>query len=416
VSASLGRGDRGGGARVVRRRWAGRSFALGALGLAVVACFGQGGAGLGRGLYAHDSFFKVAGSHATLDCYACHDPSATTFAASGNGVSCLGCHTEDDVLMSGAHGAVIGYAYDTATCIACHKDGASSVDHGPLFPIARGTTHGATACPACHGVSKARGDLLCAGCHVGAAPHADRATVDANHQGLPGYSYSSPVCYDCHKDGGIPDFDHDGLTKFPISTGSVHAGIGCSSCHGATKAVANLRCTSCHVGARPHGTQALTDSLHATVSGYVYASPACYGCHKNGSLPLPTNHNVDYFPVTGTKHATSACSQCHGKDKLVASLTCTSGTCHPQSASAAQHAAIPTVSRGSITNYSWTPAYCVRCHGNGQVNRIASHPRSEGGIDGENHSPFCLTCHPSLRRDKTWAADFSSNSCSTCHR
>jgi hypothetical protein len=198
--------------------------------------------------------------------------------------------------------------------------------------------------------------------------------------------------------------------RFPITAGSAHDAVDCNSCHGAFDTFTVYDCITCH-------TDPKTTPSHGSVTAYRWASDACYGCHRDGAGVLPANHDTALFPVTGTKHASVGCSQCHGATKQVSDLTCI--PCHTQADSAAKHASIPTTVNtqlaGSQTNYQWTSAACVRCHGDGQVNPIASHPVVSHGLQGEGHAPFCITCHPSLRADKTWGADFGTASCLACH-
>jgi len=302
---------------------------------------------------------------------------------------------------------VSGYVWSTAACIPCHKGGAPAFDHATFFPIATGDMHAGIACQDCHGATRAIADLQCVACHT----H-DKATTDAAHLGLTGYQYDSPSCYNCHQDSTIPPFDHTG---FPIAAGTTHSAFSCQDCHSASRAVADLTCTTCHTNAH---AQIPTDAAHVSVTSYLYASPSCYNCHPDGSVPLPAGHDTLYFPVTGTKHAGVACSQCHGATKTPTDVTCV--PCHQQSATATTHTAIPAQTQGSCnavtyTNYQRTTAKCLDCHADGQVNLIASHPAVLHGLTGEGHAPFCLTCHTTMRTNKTWAADFSANTCLACH-
>jgi hypothetical protein len=280
--------------------------------------------------------------------------------------------------------------------------------HDNIFKVIG--SHQNFTCDQCHpsmapSFSYAAGGCDCFSCHA-------QADMDAFHSGIPSYSFDFYQCVSCHKTGTAV-FDHSSF--FPIATGTVHQGIACASCHGATHTTADLQCTACH-----SHDQATTDTAHAGVTGYVYSSPACYSCHPKGTGGLPANHDTADFPVTGTKHATVGCSQCHGgTSRTLADVTCV--PCHDQATSATFHAAIPASSQtsnsGLVTNYQWASAYCLKCHADGQVNTLASHPPVPSGITGENHQPFCLVCHPSLRSapNKIWAEDFSTYSCLACH-
>lgn len=205
--------------------------------------------------------------------------------------------------------------------------------------------------------------------------------------------------------------------KFFVVAGS-HRTFTCDQCHNPAQqsfalAEGGVDCLGCH-------TAPATSPAHATVPGYAWATASCIGCHKDGSGGLPANHDAAFFPVTGTKHAALGCADCHGATKAIADVTCV--PCHAQLDAANLHAAIPPLTTGrrdrvQYTNYQWASAFCLKCHGDGQVSFIASHPSFSHGLDGEGHQPFCLTCHATSgpAGGKAWATDFASSSCLPCH-
>jgi hypothetical protein len=205
--------------------------------------------------------------------------------------------------------------------------------------------------------------------------------------------------------------------NFFVVTGS-HKTLTCNQCHDPAAAGFALNeqgvsCTGCH-------TDAATTPTHAGVTGYNWSTGTCISCHKDGSGGLPPNHNTDYFPVTNTKHASVGCAECHGATKAIADITCT--PCHDQSSMSSTHSAIPATKTGSrdrvtYVDYQWSSSYCLKCHADGQVNTIASHPRFDHGLTGSGHAPFCLVCHTSTapQGGKAWAVDFSKSTCLACH-
>jgi hypothetical protein len=354
---------------------------------------------------AHEALFPIAAGtwHSAVACAECHGPTRAVAD-----LLCTSCHG-GQAAMAGVHGSLAGYAFASPACYDCHRDGGIP-GFAHRFPIASGATHGPPmACGECHGATRLAADLACTSCH----DHA-QAETDARHAGLADYRWSSAACADCHADGRAPPLDH----PFPIAAGTPHAApVLCADCHGATSATADLRCTSCHTGEH---ARAATDARHAGVAGYAYASPSCYECHPTGSSALPANHDAELFPVTGTvSHGSLGCAQCHGATRGVADLTCI--PCHAQAESAAQHAAIPATRVGErdrirYVNYEWSSARCVGCHADGQVQRIAEHPRFDGGLTRKDHGPICLTCHTATRATgKTWAVDFERWTCLACH-
>ncbi|MDP1825906.1 MAG: hypothetical protein Q8L48_21765 [Archangium sp.] len=114
---------------------------------------------------------------------------------------------------------------------------------------------------------------------------------------------------------------------FEIDFGA-HANVECVSCHALTNTnFAQFECTGCH-------DQATVTPRHAAVSGFEYASPACYACHATApgasdptqnvavTALVPTWSNTTILSVTATdeslpmgmNHASapgSSCADCH---------------------------------------------------------------------------------------------------------
>ncbi len=187
---------------------------------------------------------------------------------------------------------------------------------------------------------------------------------------------------------------------FPLQ-GTAHEGVDCNSCHGAFDTFTKFDCLTCH-------TKAETDPIHSGVGGYQYDSPACVQCHKDGSFA----HTL--FPIgSKTSHAAS-CSGCHGSAKKsdLNGLKCAS--CHATRGVDAKHS--------GILDYSASSPSCLRCHDQSKVARVASHPSGESTFRGNwNHPERCLTCHPGILASPansagaTWAADWKSQGCNSCH-
>src|SRR5258708_6999702 len=97
----------------------------------------------------HTQKFPITtGKHAGIDCNSCHGD-FDTFTR----FSCTGCHAHDQAPMDARHGAMAGYAYNSASCYACHPQGwANPIDHAPNFPIAPTDIHNRSvaACNTCH--------------------------------------------------------------------------------------------------------------------------------------------------------------------------------------------------------------------------------------------------------------------------
>lgn len=197
----------------------------------------------------------------------------------------------------------------------------------------------------------------------------------------------------------------------------------CESCHPATSTTfADFTCTSggCHAPAE-------TDASHAGLTGYAYADRDCYACHPSGTA-APPNHTPDFFPVgSGTDHEGIRCLECHTdltRPRDPTAFACASchqardgfGTAH----TVAGHAILVVhTSTTASTPVPLTPASCLRCHADSQVDRVASHPRGESGFgQGDHRTAGCLTCHTGFRSGtKSFGANWDSASgCSACHR
>jgi len=201
----------------------------------------------------------------------------------------------------------------------------------------------------------------------------------------------------------MPTADGHSSSFFPIAAGTAHdvtgGGTSCDGCHSPqSPTFAQFDCVGCH-------TDATTTPHHSGVNGYRWASDACYGCHPQGTADSVDHAGI--FPIrgAGVAHAEVACAQCHVDPSDRRNVDC--ATCHTQSlAVASKHGAV-----ADYASYADT-AGCLRCHGDSQVNRVASH---DSIISREEHASWCITCHPGMRSDKTWAADWNSRGCVACH-
>jgi len=228
---------------------------------------------------------------------------------------------------------------------------------------------------------------------------------------------------------------YDGHAAFPLRA-SAHEGLVCNDCHvtGVTNPTSfkQFTCTGCHLGTH---SRASTDPWHSSpaVPDYAWDSAGCFRCHPQGQAF--TRHGL-FFPVGGgTKH-NRVCSDCHATDpalrKVVSSLKCVgchTGTLFPPPSLAARHSAVKDYLAATVG-----PADCLRCHDDGQVDRVATHGRlpgpgtfgTAGPADGDHGAVACLICHnmvpPSFGgpqpgiANRPWAQDWkSANGCSKCH-
>ena len=160
------------------------------------ACLGCHPMGQTMSLEEHEALFPVtSGSHAGIDCEACHadgDGSA--------GFTCQGCHsgTHTCARMATPHAAVEGYVCRDADCLLCHARGEvlSRDEHAPFFPIASGA-HAPFGCSDCHTGNGA--SFTCIGCHSG---EHSCARMDREHDEVRNYRCKDAECLSCHPSGG----------------------------------------------------------------------------------------------------------------------------------------------------------------------------------------------------------------------
>lgn len=226
----------------------------------------------------------------------------------------------------------------------------------------------------------------------------------------------------------------DGHAVYLPLRGTAHdpAGLAsatsCEGCHPGTTFTA-FTCTGCHTGP-------LTDPIHvasgSAVAGYVagaVTSADCYRCHPQGTGIAPEAHGL-YFPI-GTADHPAVCTTCH-TDPVArrdpTKLACLS--CHERRPGYG-------TAHARVRDYPVAPSspWCLRCHADGQVDRVASHGRrtapggdAEGGGPGDgDHDTHCFTCHSMVPPyplfgglgagvpNRPWAQDWNQAGCTPCH-
>jgi hypothetical protein len=224
----------------------------------------------------------------------------------------------------------------------------------------------------------------------------------------------------------------DGHARYLPLRGTAHDPSGpasatsCEGCHPGTS-FKQFLCTGCH-------TAALTDPIHASslAPGYVpgaVTSADCYRCHPDGAGIAPATHGLK-FPI-GTAAHPAVCRMCHTDPASrgdVTRLACV--TCHEAQAGFA-------TAHSQVRDYpvAVTAPWCLRCHADGQVDRIASHGRQAvaggkqggGGPGDGNHDTRCFTCHSMVPPyplfggpgaglpNRPWAQDWKQAGCTPCH-
>lgn len=405
---------------------------LAASALALAACSGGGTSApwvTDPGVAGHARYLPLANT--------VHDP-----GAAGATIGCDDCHGRYDTFRkfdcttSRCHlpaatdaihvGVVADYPQPVASadCYRCHPTGVGSFpDHPRFFPIGAGTAHdlGCARCHLAYDLASRRdpANLGCAACHAQTAGFATK------HGAVKDYDATSPGCVRCHGDSQVDRVAAH--AQFPIAPGSTTHDTACLHCHPALRTdkpfaadLSRFDCLGCHA-------QAATDPIHTAMTGYSYASSACYGCHKDGTS-APANHPL-LFPIgAASAHAGVSCTACHGPNNTAspvpAAFQC--AQCHQtrpgwSTAHAVTGYAILLTKSSQSDPGTPVPATsdrCLRCHADSQVDRVASHPGGESAFGkGQHRAAGCLTCHTALRTDKPFPAASldSADGCRTCH-
>ena len=203
--------------------------------------------------------FPLTGAHTTTQCALCHvNNNFTTLPT-----DCFSCHTKDYAGTTNPNHATAGFP---TTCATCHTTVAwtgAVFDHSKTpFPLTG--AHLTVACALCHINNIFVGTPTdCYSCHK-----VDfTGTTNPNHTtaGFP------TTCATCHTTVSWlgASFNH---TWFDTKHGG--ANNVCATCHTNSADYSVFTCTSCH-------TKTATDPKHSGISGYVYNSVNCYGCHRN---------------------------------------------------------------------------------------------------------------------------------------
>lgn len=315
-------------------------------------------------------------------------------------VDCLGCHEHRQSEMDGKHGGMTGYAYTSTACLECHptgEKGTFTAHDVEFFPIFSGTHNTAWAeCATCHTVPGDRSTFECTVCH-----EHEQTPMDGTHDGITGYEFNSAACLMCHPTGEKGEFtDHD-AQFFPIFSGRHNAvWDDCATCHTVAIDRTVFDCTGCH-----EHEQTAMDGVHGTMTGYEYASSACYTCHPTGEAGDFAAHDAEFFPIfSGTHNSVWAdCTTCHNVPTDRTVYDCLGCHEHRQSEMDGMH--------GTMSGYSYVSTACYGCHPTGEKGTFTAHDAEFFPIFSGAHAgrwSDCATCHDVQ-------SDRSQFTCFNCH-
>ncbi|WP_136073129.1 hypothetical protein [Candidatus Ulvibacter alkanivorans] len=343
--------------------------------------------------------FELEGTHAQVDCKACH----TTLVFDEAPTDCFSCHTD-------VHSQSVGN-----DCMRCHTSESWLVFNIPEiheengFPLIGAHTN--LSCVECHSDESTlifnRIGNECIECHRDDYV----ATQNPNHLAA-GFSTD---CLECHNPLGF-GWDAEGITHdfFPLTQG--HDIQDCNQCHTTGNfSDASPDCFSCHM----EDFATTTNPNHAN-AGF---STDCIECHTTSPGWMPATVDHDFFPLT-LGHDIQDCNQCHENGNFNNTPT-DCFACHMDDYAQTsdpdhENAGFSTdCASCHSTNPGWMPATvnhdffpltlghnlqdCTQCHENG---------------DFQNTPTDCFACHmddyAQTNDPDHQAANFPTD-CASCH-
>ncbi len=367
-------------------------------------------------------------------CLVCHGEKSLTATRKGKNVS---VYVDAKKFAASVHGSL--------TCTTCHADleGKELPHETPLKKVNCGTCHDAEQtqhAKSLHGKAVARGDPLaprCVNCH---GNHDIVPVKDAKSRVAP---MNVPfVCAQCHQEGTPVQLNrniHQGniIENFSESIhgeGLLRKGLivapNCASCHTAhlilrhTDPASSISrqniaatCTKCH---------AMIEVVHRKVirgelwEKQAHVLPACVDCHQP--------HKVrKAFYTQGM--ADADCQRCHANEKLKASQDGRSLFVRASEVAASRHAKTACSQCHSQVNASRVrpcetitqKVDCAACHAEiGQQYQRSTHGQLLAKLD--SNAPTCKECHGThgvLGKQNSQSATFATNVptlCARCHR
>jgi len=144
----------------------------------------------------HNNYYALTGAHSAIakECAACHKG---TYTNTPN--TCNGCHASDYNTAANPNHNTAQFPTDCASCHTSNAWAPSTFNHdAQYFPIYSGKHRGKwTLCSECHTSTTNFALFSCIKCHE----HSNKTSVDNDHKGENGYTYTATSCYTCHPTG-----------------------------------------------------------------------------------------------------------------------------------------------------------------------------------------------------------------------
>ncbi len=392
----------------------------------------------------NNTSFQLTGAHISVTCSSCHSN-----GFSNTPTECSSCHQNDYYGTTNPNHVTLNLSNQCQTCHTTNPNWkpATFPIHSNYFQFVGAHIAIQNNCTSCHINGYNNTPNVCYGCHQ----NDYQTTTNPPHQ----ISQFPTDCVPCHSQSTwVPStFNHDG-PYFPIYSGK-HKGkwTTCSQCHSNPSNYTIFSCIDCH-----EHNQTSMNNKHQGVSGYIYASSACYSCHPQGTVAGAFNHSTSIFPLTGA-HQTVECNQCHQNGYANTPTVCYD--CHQLNYTSTTNPNHTTLSISTectschTTNANWKPAQfpqhnnyfaltgahalistnCEQCHNSNYTNLsnacVACHQGDYNSAINPNHtnagiSTSCEGCHnstawiPSTFNHAVTGFELigqhASIQCSSCHQ
>ncbi len=222
--------------------------------------------------------FQLTGAHISVECSHCHSNGFTNTST-----ECSSCHNSNFNSTTNPNHVTLNLSNQ---CQSCHttnpgwKPATFSI-HNNFFQLIGAHAAIQNNCSNCHNGNYNNTPNTCYGCHT----NDYNSTTDPPHL----TSQFPTDCLPCHSQNAWTPatFNHDG-PYFPIYSGKhKNKWTKCSDCHTNPANYTIFSCIDCH-----EHRKSKMDEEHQGVSGYVYASAACYDCHPRGNSLRPLERTI----------------------------------------------------------------------------------------------------------------------------
>ncbi len=353
---------------------------------------------------AHESFFPIAAGskHAlgsdspAITCNSCHGGSN-----SFKQFDCLSCHQhQDQATLTAGHRGVSQFAYDSASCYSCHRNGAAggAVPAGAISDPAKSLTINAEI-PSY--VDTSISSL---------SPQTETLPMPMYHASPNVVAASLTSCGNCHVNAGMGAF-FPGDLHLSLASLSLAQPTACADCHASSMPIGFVGPTATNPARSPASSEMKHDAVLWSKGLPTKASAVpqdCAVCHVTPTMTMSATWATSRAGTTPARFHVSltaaplpqpnSCVDCHANSRPAVPLT---------SANAALPANVQ-------FDHSVAEALgdCTSCHLNGGATQWSSWSGGQFHLAGSATPTSCLPCHASERptSTSTWVSTTYKNS------